>query len=245
MRCVGIRLPDFSNLLYLLLPAAELPTRLISKSPPEFDITPFSNGNYRHSALSFKSYPTNMNSLSVTELHTLRLAIFDNAENLHKEALLLHEHKMFSRAYLLAHFCFEELGKIPIIVGAIGKLKSGEPVDWRRLKNRFYSHTEKIASQNRHYYTFGLDTDLLQNTDLRWLESAQQKVNKSFEMKNLATYVDASEGKILRPIEQISEIASKELLDLAFECLRAHWHSENLANPALKELVNKYINRTS
>lgn len=184
-----------------------------------------------------------MNSLSITELHTLRLAIFDNAENLHKEAKLLHEHKMFSRAYLLAHFCFEELGKIPIIVGAVGKLTAGESVDWRKLKKRFYSHTAKIASQNHHYYTFGLDLDLLRDTDLKWLEVAQQKVDKSFELKNLATYVDVSGGNLLLPQEQISEGASKELLDLAFECLRAHWHSENLTNPVLKELAQSNVER--
>ena len=186
-----------------------------------------------------------MNSLSITELHALRLVIFDNAENLHKEAMLLHEHKMFSRAYLLAHFCFEELGKIPIIVGAIGKLTAGDSVDWRRLKKRFYSHTKKIASQNQHYYTFGLDVDLLRDTDLKWLEAAQQKVDKSFELKNLATYVDVNGKNFLLPREQISESASKELLDLGFECLRAHWHSENLTNPVLKELANKSINQTS
>lgn len=186
-----------------------------------------------------------MNSLSINELHTLRLAIFDNAERLHKEAKLLHENNMFSRAYLLAHFCFEELGKIPIIIGAIGKLMAGEPVDWKKLKKRFYSHTEKIASQNHHYYTFGLDVDLLRDTDLKWLNAAQEKVNKSFEMKNLATYVDVNRNNFLLPQEQISESASKELLDLAFECLRAHWHSENLTNPVLKELANKSINRTS
>ena len=185
-----------------------------------------------------------MNSLSINELHTLRLAIFDNAERLHKEAKLLHENNMFSRAYLLAHFCFEELGKIPIIIGAIGKLMAGEPVDWKKLKKRFYSHTEKIASQNHHYYTFGLDVDLLRDTDLKWLNAAQEKVNKSFEMKNLATYVDVNRNNFLLPQEQISESASKELLDLAFECLRAHWHSENLTNPVLKELANKSINRT-
>ena len=88
-----------------------------------------------------------MDSLTVEELHSLRLAIFDNAENLHKEAKLLLEHGMFSRAYLLAHFCFEELGKIPIIIGAIGRFKAGETVDWRKLRKRFYSHTAKISSK--------------------------------------------------------------------------------------------------
>lgn len=186
-----------------------------------------------------------MNSLSIYELHTLRLAIFDNAENLYKEAKLLHEHNMFSRAYLLAHFCFEELGKIPIIVGAIGKQMAGESVDWRKFKKRFYSHTEKIASQNHHYYIFGLDLDLLRDTDFKWLSDAQQKVDNSFNLKNLATYVDVEGKRFLLPKEQISESTSKELLGFAFECLRAHWHSETQTNPVLKELADKSIERTS
>jgi len=180
-----------------------------------------------------------MNTLTIEELHTLRLAIFDNAEALHKEAKLLFENKMFSRAYLLAHFCFEELGKIPIIVGVIGKIHSGESVDWKKLRKRFYSHTEKIASQNHHYYMFGLEADFLRNSDLKWLEIAQKTVNRSFEKKNQATYVDVKEKNYLVPQEQISECECEELVNLAFECLRAHWLSENHTNPVLQDLVNK------
>lgn len=184
-----------------------------------------------------------MDSLSIKELHSLRLAIFDNAERLHKEAKLLLDHGMYSRAYLLAHFCFEELGKIPIVVGAIGRIKAGKTVDWKRLRKRFYSHTEKIASQNYHYYTFGLELDLLRDTDVKWLEEAQATVDRSFEKKNLATYVDVRARSFLLPSEQITQSECKELVNLAFECLRAHWHSENLTNPVLKELANQSISQ--
>lgn len=180
-----------------------------------------------------------MEKLTVKELHLLRLKIFDNAENLQKEAKLLFEHEMISRAYLLAHFCFEELGKIPIIVGAIAKIESGEIVDWKKLRKRFYSHTEKIASQNHHYYTFGIEPDLLNDSDVKWLEKAQSKVNQSFEKKNLATYVDARNGEFLLPSEQITQNECKELVELAFDCLRSHWHSETLTNPILIEAANK------
>lgn len=174
-----------------------------------------------------------MEKLSVDELHSLRLKIFDNAENLQKEAALLLEHRMFSRAYLLAHFCFEELGKIPMLVGAIKKIMSGETVDWKRLKKRFYSHTEKIESQNHHYYMFGLEPDLIRNSDVKWLEKAQSTVDRSFAKKNLATYIDVHNGKFLLPSEQITQSECEELVKLAFECLRAHWHSETLTNPIL------------
>ncbi len=180
-----------------------------------------------------------MENLTVKELHSLRIAIFDNAENLQKEAKLLLDHEMFSRAYLLAYFCFEELGKIPIIVGAIAKIELGETVDWKKLKKRFYNHTKKITSQNYHYYVFGLETDLQNNSDVAWFEKAKNSVNNSFEKKNLATYVDAKNKNFLLPSEQITKDECEELVDFAFKCLRAHWHSETLTNPILSKLANK------
>ena len=177
-----------------------------------------------------------MNTLSVRDLHALRLAIFDNAEALHREATLLLKHGMHSRAYLLAHFCFEELGKIPIVVGVIGKLTSGEPVDWKKVRKRFTSHEAKIASQNGHFYAFGLDVDLVRDTDVQWLVNANKVVPESYSEKNVATYVDVKEGKFLRPSEGISEEDAKKLVDFAFECLRAHWKSEGLTNPILYEV---------
>lgn len=180
-----------------------------------------------------------METLTIKELHSLRIAIFNNAENLQKEAKLLLEHEMFSRAYLLAYFCFEELGKIPIIVGAIARIELGETVDWKKLKKRFYNHTKKITSQNYHYYVFGLETDLQNNSDVEWLEKAKISVSSSFEKKNLATYVDAKNKKFLLPSEQITKDECEELVKFAFECLRAHWHSETLTNPILSELANK------
>lgn len=174
-----------------------------------------------------------MHTLSIDDLHALRLAIFDNAEALHREADLLLKHGMYSRAYLLAHLCFEELGKIPIVVGAIGKLTTGEAVDWIEVKKRFSNHKAKIESQNRHFYVFGLEVDLISDTDIRWLREANAAVSESYSKKNLATYVDASGDKILRPSEAITEDATTKLVQLAFECLSAHWRSEGLTNPLL------------
>jgi AbiV family abortive infection protein len=146
---------------------------------------------------------------------------------------------MHSRAYLLAHFCFEELGKIPMIVGLIGSLSKGESVDWKKVRRRFYSHEEKIASQNGHYYAFGLDVDLVRDSDVQWLVEANARVSASFQRKNLATYVDARGGEILRPSERISKYDAEKLVQLAFESLRAHWCSESLTNPLIYERVEK------
>lgn len=172
-------------------------------------------------------------------MHAVRLAIFNNAEALQKEAKLLLEHGMHSRAYLLAHFCFEELGKIPIIVGAIGQLRKGEAPDWKKVEKRFYSHEEKISSQNGHYYTFGLEPDLIRDSDLEWLLSANKAVSESFKKKNLATYVDIRNGDILVPHLQITERDAAKMVGFAFECLRAHWRSEKLTNPILYDAEDR------
>lgn len=176
-----------------------------------------------------------MKNLSERELHELRLAIFDNAEALQKEAMLLLSHGMHSRAYLLAHFCFEELGKIPILVGVAGQLMKGETPDWKKAEKRFYSHEEKIGSQNGHYYMFGLEADLVRDSDLEWLLLANKAVGESFQKKNLATYVDASSGRILEPHREITESDASSMVKFAFECLRANWRSEKLTNPVLYE----------
>lgn len=176
-----------------------------------------------------------MNNLSIRELHALRLAIFDNAEALHREADLLLKNGMYSRAYLLAHFCFEELGKIPIVVGVIGRLIEGEIVDWKKVKKRFANHEAKIASQNGHFYAFGLETDLAGDMDVQWLVHANKAVPESYDKKNLSTYVDVRDGKILRPSEGVTEGEATRLVGFAFECLRAHWRSEGLTNPIMYE----------
>lgn len=174
-----------------------------------------------------------MKNLSERELHELRLAVFDNAEALQKEAKLLLAHGMHSRAYLLAHFCFEELGKIPILVGVVGQLRKGETPDWKRVQKRFYSHEAKIGSQNHHYYVFRLEADLIRDSDLEWLLSANKAVGESFKKKNLATYVDADRGRVLIPSQEITKSDATNMVAFAFDCLRAHWQSERMTNPVL------------
>jgi AbiV family abortive infection protein len=180
-----------------------------------------------------------MQALDQSELNALRLAIFDNAEALHREAKLLLDYAMYSRAYLLAHFCFEELGKIPIVVGVLARRLKGTAIDWKAVHKRFYSHEEKIASQNGHFYAFGLEADLIRDSDVDWLVEADSRVSRSFQQKNLATYVDVAGKKVLRPNEQISKEDAEKLVQFAFECLRAHWRSESLTNPIISRKSEK------
>jgi AbiV family abortive infection protein len=174
-----------------------------------------------------------MKGLTIEELHELRLRIFDNAEQLYKESTLLFEHKHYARACLLAHFCCEELGKIPIVVGVIGKLMNKSDVDWKRVIKRFRDHKLKIDSNDFHHYMYAIEADLLRDTDLEWLKQANEDAPKRVEQKNLATYVDVRERNILSPLDNITEQDAIRGRERAFESLKAHWLSEQLTNPII------------
>jgi AbiV family abortive infection protein len=176
-----------------------------------------------------------MEKLSVLELHGLRLTIFENAKSLHNEAKVLHAHELYSRAYLLAHFCIEELGKLPLIVGAITDNTNAEGTNWGQLKKRFYSHIEKISSQNGHFYAFGLEADSVDDSGLQWLISANKEISETYRKKNVSTYVDVVNGKVLNPLAEISKSDSEKMLEFSLACLKAHEKSESLINPLIYE----------
>ena len=174
-----------------------------------------------------------MHTLSVEQLNSLRIAIFDNAAALHQEAELLLRNGMYSRAYLLAHFCIEELGKIPILIGAIVKLEKEEAIDWRDVKKRFTSHVQKISSQKGYFYAFGRTPELTNNNDIPSLLAANHAISESYNRKNLSTYVDVKGGKILRPSDAISSEDAMRLVSYAADSLNAHRRSEELTNPII------------
>lgn len=176
-----------------------------------------------------------MHTLSVQQLNSLRLEIFDNAAALYREAELLLQNGMYSRAYLLAHFCIEELGKIPMLIGAMGQLEKNEVVDWKDVKKRFTSHVKKIASQNGHFYAFGRTSEVAGDNGIPWLLAANRSVPDSYSKKNLSTYVDVKDGAILRPSDAIEKNDAMNLVSYASDCLNAHRRSEELTNPIVYE----------
>lgn len=184
-----------------------------------------------------------MDKLSMDELHALRLTLFDNADSLHKEAKLLFAQGFYPRAYLLAHFTCEELGKIPIVVGAIGCMLQNRPVNWKNVRKRFRDHKAKIDSDDFHHYVFGIDADLVRNSDLQWLGKARQEASGRIELKNASTYVDVEAGEVISPVQSISKEHAAKMIDRAFRSLRAHWQAEVLTNPML-QTANKAIQPT-
>ena len=182
-----------------------------------------------------------MNKLKIDHLHKLRLSIFDNAESLYKEAKLLNQNGFYARAFLLAYFACEELGKIPMIVGALGQLTQGNEVDWKKVRKRFLNHKAKVESEDFHHYVFGIEPDLLMNSDVKWLNDQKEQSRSKVDRKNESTYVDVVEGKIMLPAEQISPEDAIKLIERAFNSLKAHWQSESLTNPIITA-ANKSIN---
>jgi AbiV family abortive infection protein len=175
-----------------------------------------------------------MNELTIDELHQLRLRIFDNAESLYKEALLLLENGYYARAYLLAYFSCEELGKIPIVVGVIGRHLKSEAVDWNKTMKRFRNHKAKVESDDFYQYVFGIELDLLHDSDLKWLEEAKSVSADRVNRKNNSTYVDVVGRKRASPLMEITKEHAKEMVERAFSSLRAHWHAECLTNSIVK-----------
>ena len=174
-----------------------------------------------------------MNTLSIDEIQKLRLAVFDNASSLYKEAKLLFDNTFYSRAYLLAYFCAEELGKLPILIVVIGTLTEGEEVNWKEARKSFYNHKAKIGMQNGHFYAFARDGDLPDGTKLDWLLEANSKIKEAYDKKNISTYVDVIDNKVSLPSDKVSAEDAKDMLTYASACLRAHEVSESLTNPLI------------
>lgn len=174
-----------------------------------------------------------MKTLTIDQLHDLRNAVFDNAESFYKEAKILHDAGFYARAYLSAYYTMEELGKLPMIVGATAKKMNGEDVDWKKLRKRMNSHMTKVEAEIHHHYVWGLDV-CPENTDVDWYENKTKEVKKIYAKKNSSTYVDVVDGRIVNPVEVITEKESEAAINEAFEFLKAHWKSETMSNPKLK-----------
>lgn len=186
-----------------------------------------------------------MNELTIDQLHQLRLHIFDNAESLHKEAKLLLDNGFYARAFLLAYFTCEELGKIPIVVGVIGHLLKNETVDWKKVMKRFHNHQAKVNSDDFHQYVFGIELDLIHDSDLKWLKEAGVDSTDRVNRKNKSTYVGIQGKNVISPLEEITKEHAIEMIQRAFNSLRTHWHVESMTNPIILAAIKSRNTNTS
>jgi AbiV family abortive infection protein len=176
-----------------------------------------------------------MKQLTISQLHNLRLCIYHNSELLFQEAKLLLQHQHYARAYLLAHFTTEELGKLPLIVGVVAKLLGGEVVNWKEVLESFNSHKLKVESDDLHLYVFGSEAACLHDIDLEWIKNARDMSAHRVSLKNASTYVDVRGQKVTCPSQMIDEQCATRMLERAERSLAAHWYAEWLYNPVVVE----------
>jgi len=177
---------------------------------------------------------SDMQDLTLEDVYAVRVAIFGNALSLQKEAELLFEHQYFARAYLLAHFVTEELGKLVILAGPAVHLRKGEAVDWTRITRRFLDHGQKVGAENVLYAIAGLDSTLGSSDRIEWLRAASEAVRERVTLKNRATYVDVAENRIQSPDENISREMAAEMLEQSAKSLHAHFTTEAVVNPFMR-----------
>lgn len=175
-----------------------------------------------------------MKSLSLDQLHELRIAIFTNAISLQKEAQLLFKHEFYARAYLLAHLAVEEVGKLTIVLTVVSRVRKGEKVDWQAVTKRFRGHQEKITADDAHHSIFALPPDTPSAERIAWLKRADKTARSRVVQKNSATYVDASGSMIFSPLDVVTHEAAEEMLRRSAASLEAHWQSETTLNPVLR-----------
>lgn len=113
----------------------------------------------------------------------------ENAESLIEDAKALFGRRSFARAVALCVLSFEELGKIPLLMGALMYNKDEQ---WGTFWKRFRDHRSKrkvVAT---------IEADLWRTSKA---ERRQRDVEEEIErMKLLCLYVDVVNGKVYSPM---------------------------------------------
>lgn len=153
-----------------------------------------------------------MKALSIEEVELAREKLFSNAESLFSESELLYQHGFYPRAYSLAHFCCEELAKIPMLVGAGLDIVNGETVDWKKLNKRLINHKEKIKAGFVHDYFFSeVRAD---DSDLKEHLEAMETVGLVNDMKNNSLYAGLVKGQFVKPAGIVNKDIVEQMMQL-------------------------------
>jgi AbiV family abortive infection protein len=173
-----------------------------------------------------------MNQLKVIELCAGAAAISANAAGLIGEAEILHEHKRYSRAYALSYMACEELGKLPILIGAATKLVLRTKVDWKTVTTSFRNHETKTA----HFLgaaagaileaRFDQGEKISKEDFVDQINEAQAQANNTFSKRNSSLYVDEKSNKFISPEDVIDESDSQSSMNLAkliYSSQARHW----------------------
>ncbi len=148
--------------------------------------------------------------------HTMILKGFQNciqnAQELCEEAELLLNNKRYARAYALTLICFEEIGKLLVLLGGAYHGPRDKAL-WRKFWKRFRSHALKRTR-----------VSLMEMLSLSSVTPEQTFREMKFEpetegLKQSALYVDYRDGDITRPSELWGE-SSRSLVETALKNAR-------------------------
>jgi AbiV family abortive infection protein len=136
--------------------------------------------------------------------------IFENAEQLYKEACLLRESGALSRALCLHQLSNEECGKLEMLGGYAMSIVLGHGVDLTRMTRAFRDHEAKNHATA--YFTSITEDERAARARGDWegssdaFEKVQATLHKVFNtQKNAALYVNFENGRFSAPKEAITE----------------------------------------
>ncbi|MDD9177082.1 AbiV family abortive infection protein [Aliivibrio sp. S2TY2] len=135
-----------------------------------------------------------------------------NAENLCKEAELLHQHDMYARSYALSHFAREEVGKSLMLARAYIERLAGIKIDWKLLNRRFRNHKNKLGGDAAFSVAI-LGKGMLEEGFNP--EIAFKVIEGANNRKNSCLYTDWKDGKFVDPSKVINGHQSDRNLSMA------------------------------
>ena len=135
--------------------------------------------------------------------------IFDNAEQLYREARILRDHGAFSRALCLHQLSNEECGKLELLGGYAMTITLGDDVDLAQMAKTFRDHEAKNFANA--YFSGLTDEERAARECGDWAGSSkafkelQAELHKIFNTnKNASLYVNFEGGKFSAPKEAIN-----------------------------------------
>ena len=171
-----------------------------------------------------------MKDLTIEQVHQAIVEIILNASELVEDAEVLFRAGKAARAYGLAYFACEEMGKLPEFIRAFEMLLSGRKVDWRQVRRTFRNHETKALNS----FTMAKALDLFvppEGEDLTITPSvvfgtlnAYHETRRSFAKvtrREEAFYCDLHNKEFRRPSAVITPNDAQGLITIARTQVRA------------------------
>jgi AbiV family abortive infection protein len=165
-----------------------------------------------------------MKDLTKEQVHQGIVAIVMNAAELVEEAEILLGAGKTARAYGLAYFACEELGKLPELASVVEKLLAGKRPDWKKVNKAMVNHDAKALNSFLAARTLDLivpgEDDEIHKDHAQMLGRtilAAHDLRRSFSKirrREEAFYVDVGRGQFELPSGLISRKETVEMITM-------------------------------